>query len=346
MGDLPFVYGFGPSYGRTWPLYVWGPNNSGFVYKSPLKDPNDPTSYDIRGPFQDGTAAYCAAVTTMMCWHNESQSFQNTSYSDYKPPSFDPQKHIDAYDLVPFELNWKNTGKDINGIPNGDNVAYNQGGVVITHFPAVHTREGAISYKLEYNGMSMIYTGDTKPSQYVIDQAKSGVDVLIHEIVMPANAWVAKLGGDPNNSAEVQQAQNVQDSSHTPQKAFGYILDQIKQQGGTVPKLAVGTHFQATDDTIKSALTDIRKWYPQSEGNVTIASDTMVINVSKSKGVTVRRAVVSDYAWPQSKTNPYKQPNTPKYWMYDPTTGLPTGNPSAQLDPTAPVIDSSAYNSR
>jgi ribonuclease Z len=238
MGDLPFVYGFGPSYGRTWPLYVWGPNNSGFVWKSPLKNPNDPNSYETRGPFQDGTAACCAAITAMMRWHNESQSFQYTSFSDYTPPSFDPQKHIDAYDLVPFELNWRNTGKDPN---NPDNVAYNQNGAKITHFPAVHTREGAISYKLEYNGMSMIYAGDTKPSQYMIDQALPGIDVLIHEIVMPANNWVAKLGGDPNNSAEVQQAQTIQDSSHTPQKAFGYILNQIKAARGDLAE-ACGRH--------------------------------------------------------------------------------------------------------
>ncbi len=347
MGDLPFVYGFGPSYGRLWPLYVWGPGNSGFKYTSPPLDKNNPNSTQTRGPFADGTAAYCAAVQTMMCWHNESQSFLSTSYPGYTIPAFDPQGHRDAYDLVPFELDWTKTGKDAQANPTNDNIAYNQGGVKITHFPAVHCREGSVSYKLEYNGMSMIYSGDTKPNQYMIDQAKTGLDVLVHEIVMPADVWVSKQGLDPvKYPGAVPAAQNVQDSSHTPQKAYGYILDQIRQQG-KAPKLAVATHFQATDDTIKSALTDIRKWYPASAGPVTIASDTMVINVAKGKDPVVRRGVVSNYAWPQTVVNKtLGTPATPKYWTYDATTGLPTGNPFAQLDPKAPVIDPSLYKAR
>ena len=244
---------------------------------------------------------------------------------------------------MPFELDWTKTGRDAQGnilIPP-DNVAYNDGTVKITHFPAVHCREGSVSYKLEYNGMSMIYAGDTKPNYYMIDQATSGVDVLIHEIVMPATNWVAKMGMDPNNPVYVDAAQNVQDSSHTPQKAYGYILSQLQ----TPPKLAVATHFQATDDDIKSALSDIRKWYT---GPVTIASDTMVINVKKGSAPLVRRAVVSNYAWPQTKLNPsLGNPAQPSYWKYvDATKTTTTGDAFAQLDPNARVIDPSLYNAR
>ena len=340
MGDLPFVYGFGPSYGRSWPLYVWGPSDSDFTYTAPDKK--------TRGPFKDGTKAYCDALKQMMVWHNESQSFLTTSYQDYKIPFYDPEpslNRIDAYDLVPIELDWRKTGKDAFGIANGDNIAYKdvQNGVKITHFPAVHCRSASLSYKLEWNGLSMIYCGDTLPNQYMIDQAGSGVDVLIHEIVMPANVWVSKMG--VTSSYAEQQAQNVQDSSHTPQKAYGYILEQIRQTG-KAPRLAVATHFQATDDTISSALSDIRKWYQQ--GDVTIASDTMVLNVTKSK-ITKRRAVVSNYAWPQANTNiPYQNPNVPAYWKIDPNTQKSVGDPTAQLDPEqyAKVIDKSLYNAR
>ncbi len=344
MGDIPFVYGFGPSYGRLWPMYIWGPTRSGLTYT----DPDNNT----RGPFNDGTADYCAALQQMLIWHNESQSFEPTSLKDYKLPDFDTTHSTltDGYDFVVKELPWKNTGKDANGVPNGDNVAYDYNGAKITHFPAVHTRQGSISYKLEWNGLSMIYIGDTLPSQYVIDQALPGVDVLIHEIVMSAANWITKMGITTDKysqtivDAAVAQSQSVQDSSHTPQKAYGYILQQIKEKG-VAPRLAVGTHFQATDDTIKTAMSDIRTWYPK--GDVIIASDTMVVNVTRT-GVKVRRGVVSNYQWPIQVPN-VSETNTPKYWMTDPQTGKPTAAPQAQLDPDALenyVIDSSKYNAK
>lgn len=342
MGDLPFVYGFGPSYGRYWPLYIFGPSDSGLVYT----DPDGKT----RGPFADGTKGYCDALEKMMYWHNESQAFLFTGYKDYPIPPFDPEPgkdRRDAYSLVPIELDWKKSGRDAAGNLNGDNVAFNYRGVKITHFPVVHCRAGSIGYKLEWNGLSMIYTGDTLPNYYTLDQASSGVDLLIHEIVMPADRWVAKMGIDPaTHPNAVQQSQNVQDSSHTPQKAYGYMLEQLRQRG-KAPRLAVGTHFQATDDTIELAMSDIRKWY--SQGDLIIGADTMVLNITK-KEIIKRRAVVSNHAWPKNNINiPYSSPEKPKYWkVVDPVTGRVDGDPIAQLDPEQykQVIDKSLYNSR
>ncbi len=45
--------------------------------------------------------------------------------------------------------------------------------------------------------------------------------MLIHEVVVPADVWNRKLGVPPAND---QWAQIVQDSSHTSEKAFGYLL--------------------------------------------------------------------------------------------------------------------------
>jgi len=343
MGDIPFVYGFGPSYGRLWPLYIWGPTRSGLTYH----DPNGTQ----RGPYNDGTADYCGMLEQLLVWHNESQSFEPTSLKSYQssvPVRFDTtgSTKYDAYDIVVKELPWQNSGTIVAGTP--DNIAYNHNGVKITHFPAVHTRQGSISYKLEWTRpsgevLSMMYCGDTLPSQYVIDQAKPGVDVLIHEMVVPASVWVTKMGMSPTAVA-VNQAQQVQDSSHTPQLAFGYVLQQIVEQGGIAPRLAVGTHFQATDDLISAALADIGYWYRQ--GDVTVASDTMVLNVTKA-GIRIRRGVVSSHQWPITNPPDPKDMNVPKYWMSDPSTGLPTGAPQAQLDPVALanyVIPSSKYS--
>ncbi len=91
------------------------------------------------------------------------------------PPPWDPAGHRDGFDLVATELPWRTIG----------GVAYDADGVRITHFPAVHDRQGSISYKLEWNGLSMVFSGDTRPTQYIIDQATAGVDVFIHEMVVP-----------------------------------------------------------------------------------------------------------------------------------------------------------------
>ena len=73
-------------------------------------------------------------------------------------------------------------------------VAYEDDGVRITHFPAVHARDGSISYRLEWNGLSMVFSGDTRPNEYMLQNAK-GVDVLVHEMVLPPETWAEKNTG-------------------------------------------------------------------------------------------------------------------------------------------------------
>lgn len=80
--------------------------------------------------------------------------------------------------------------------------------------------------------------------------------------------------------------------SHTLQRALGYILRQL-QDSQRAPRLAVATHFQASDDTIAAAMADIRSWYA---GLVTFAADLMVIRATRAS-VVPYRAVVSDYSW-------------------------------------------------
>ena len=68
-------------------------------------------------------------------------------------------------------------------------------GVRITHFLVIHCRRGSIAYKLEWNGLSVVFSGDAGPEKISIEQAKNGIA--------------------------------VQDSSRTPQGAFGYLLSKI-----------------------------------------------------------------------------------------------------------------------
>jgi ribonuclease Z len=341
MTDLTHIYCFGPAYDRKTPLYIWGPTKSGVP---------DPVTGQI---YNDGTKDYCQLLREAVRWHTESFSFQSTAYVDYdyptwKVPGGTPPQVKDAYDLVPFECDWKTEGF----------IAYEYNGVRITSFPSVHARQGSIGYKLEWtvkergrdrdddarkpDVLSMIFTGDTKPNNYVIRQATNGVDVLIHEITTSPQVWTEKFTGiaptdEPAFDNAVAALQRVIDSSHTPEKAFGYILSQLK----VAPRLAVGTHFPATDDTISEAFGAIRTWYPR--GEVTIASDFVVLNVTKER-IRQRRAVVSDYSWATiSKAVSEAPPGTfevPKYQL----NGV--GNPYAQLDPNADVIPASVYNAK
>lgn len=265
MSDLVMLYCFGPTLDRKTPLQLFGPNG----------DTED-----------EGTKAFAEALKMLTKWHRESFSFTPTGL----------KSGGDGYDINVTELPYMEVG-----------IAYEKNGVKITHFPAVHTRDGSISYKLEWNGLSMVYSGDTKPSYYMIDQAK-GVDVLIHEMVVPPDVWASKNSGLKPGDLGWQQAlaytTAVENSSHTTQKAFGYILNQ------TNPRLGVATHFQVNDDTIGPAMKDIRSWY---QGPVTIAKDLLVINVSKDV-IRQRYAQVSDFAWyPTPKLYPPAQLAPPKY---------------------------------
>jgi hypothetical protein len=136
----------------------------------------------------------------------------------------------------------------------------------------------------------------------------------------------------------------VIDSSHTVQKALGYILSQLAK----APRLAVATHFPATDDTIFRALADIRVWY--RHGEVAIANDLMVINVTKSR-IRQRRAIVTDYAWPPDMPMEVMLGSfdTPKYWAYDTDDKGQTtqvGDPYAQIDPDADIIEGDPWDNR
>jgi ribonuclease Z len=349
--DLTHVYCFGPAQDRKSPLFIWGPS------PSMLTDPG-PSGYLYN---DDGLNVFCQMFRDMMRWHTESFSFGATSYASCPslvqriadwglpagtapvvPTIGPPDADTDGYAVIPIELTWTVKG----------GVAYDNPttGVKITHFPSIHCRRGSIAYKLEWTipgaggkKLTVIFSGDTKPNYDIINQASggTGVDVLIHEMVVPADVWAAKNLGykdvasaqsDPNWTPAYNYALAVQNSSHTPQGAFGYILSQISPR----PRLAVATHFQATDDTISSALNSVRNHYPI--GDVTWAADFMVLNVTPTS-IRQRRAVVNDYAWyPKAKlynNNPAKYGTATDQLLLTDQIKTPTddaGNPTYRTD--------------
>ena len=309
MSDLVHTYCFGPSADRKSPLFVWGSGPTG------LESPAGSETY-----YDDGTSNFCAHLREALRWHSESFSFQNTAYSNYVPPTREswglPHDPVpvgndatnDAYALVPIELDWTKVG----------GLAYSNAatGVKITHFPVIHARRGSMGYKVDWQtpdgtNLSMIYTSDTKPETNCIEQAKNGgrgVDVFIHEMVVPPEVWAYKnMGldgpieeGQPGYSnfvATVEGLTTVQNSSHTPQGAFGYILSQLISNN-VQPRLTVATHFPVADDTVGSAFDSVKAHCPDVEmgRDIVWSFDLMVLRVFPDRIVQCR-ADVSDYAF-------------------------------------------------
>jgi ribonuclease Z len=330
--DLTHVYCFGPQGDRKFPLYVWGPSKSGI--RNPAYDPGDPGNPEY---FDDGTIEFCKHFREMNRWHTESQSFVATRFL---------WADGDGYDIFATELDWRH-GENVatwstNGSvanPSEDNsdwTAYRRNGVRISYFPVIHGRNGSIGYRLDWldEGLSMIFTGDTKPSWRLVQEAAAGdrpVDVLISEVVVDPATWVVRQSGMTEADGTryddgLKNAQAVQENSHTPQKALGYILRQL-EIGQRAPRLAVPTHFQASDDTIASALADIRTWYG---GPVKFAADLMVIRATRHS-VVPYRAIVPDYSWSArwasgGETSPPRYADTRACNPYAPMA------PLAQLD--------------
>lgn len=341
ISDLIHTYCFGPAGDRKSPLFVWGSGPSG------VENPSDPEK-----PYDDGTKAFCRNLREALRWHTESFSFQSTSYSNYvaptqaswglphEPVAVGEDADNDAYAIVPIELDWDQVG----------GVAYNNAatGAKITHFPVIHCRKGSMGYKLVWRtpdgyDLSMIYTSDTKPETNCIEQAKNdgnGVDVFIHEMVVPPEVWAYKnMGLDkaPQDGdaryreylATVEGMTTVQNSSHTTQGAFGYILSQIEPK----PKLTVATHFPVADDTVASAFQSVTNHCPEiAMGRDLVWSfDLMVLRVFPGGRIEQRRAAVSDYSF----NPPVQMPGglmTPKY-----NDGNGKGDPYAQIDTTAQI---------
>ena len=74
--DLTLLYCFGPVCDRKWPLYDWGPKNSG------VESPEGSGKY-----YNDGLNAFCENFRKAMRWHTEGQSYLPTAYLDYDVPT-------------------------------------------------------------------------------------------------------------------------------------------------------------------------------------------------------------------------------------------------------------------
>jgi ribonuclease Z len=163
-------------------------------------------------------------------------------------------------------------------------VVYNRNGVVIKSFPAVHIYDGPVSYRIEWNGLCFIFSGDTTPSQFFVDNA-TNADLLVHEAFNTVAQLMERSGYDE------KMARGIGTMAHTAPEEAGRVLDLVR------PRLAVLYHFFNDFDTAFEIERDVRKHY---QGPLALAQDLMVFNVT-ARDIRVRMAVTPTHVWPNKE---------------------------------------------
>jgi len=161
-----------------------------------------------------------------------------------------------------------------------EQVVFEENGVVIRAFPAIHAIDGSVSYALEWNGLKIVFSSDSYPNRWYIEYAKNA-DLAIHECFIAVPDLVAKYNLTP------EAALQVGTQIHTAPEAFGKIMSLAK------PKHAVAYHFWKDFDTTPGVLQRIRSTY---DGPLSLAEDYMVWNVTK-EGTRVRLAEIDEHSW-------------------------------------------------
>ena len=171
-------------------------------------------------------------------------------------------------------------------------VVYENDGVVIRSWPAIHGIDGSVSYSLEWNGLKFVYSGDTNPNKWFVENAKEA-DLVIHECYLTVQQFIDIKNYDP------ERARLIATVIHTPPDACGKLFSTIE------PRHAIAYHTFADFDIAPDTIAAIRMTY---DGPLTLAQDMLVWNIS-AESVTVREVIGSDNPLPVDPPTPAGPPD-------------------------------------
>jgi len=203
-----------------------------------------------------GTKAMWEGMKKFLAWGT--QAFQGTG----------PMPAMDSDDITEFDF------KDDGG------VCYDKDGVRVIHWRRSHAMDGASAFRLDWNGLSFVYTGDGKPDQLTAKYGK-GADVFVSEMAVDIiNLWAMKQGLPPVFGALTL------DIHHTTHYGFGYLANLVQ------PRLAMATHLSFDRELLNEMSAGVRMHY---KGFFAYGIDNTVINVTKDR-IWIREAALSDLA--------------------------------------------------
>ena len=199
---------------------------------------------------------------------------------------------IDGGKLVAHEFDFRTEG-----------VIYENNGVKISSYPAIHILDGSVWFRLDWNGRSFVFGGDTYPNKWFVEHAK-GAELVVHECFMTPEQVGSVLDTPP------AQAIFISAYIHTPPQAFGKVMSAVK------PRHAIAYHIWTWHDLYDETLEAVRETY---NGPLTIASDMMVWNVTDEQ-VVVREVVEDENVPPTGTTAAYRNakrepPSVAEKWI-------------------------------
>jgi ribonuclease Z len=171
-------------------------------------------------------------------------------------------------------------------------VIYEENGVKIRAWPAIHAIDGSVSFSLEWAGLKFVFSSDTFPNKWFNEYGRDA-DLAIHECFIAVPDLISKWRLTP------EAALQVGTQIHTAPEAFGKVMSTIK------PRHAIAYHFFKDHDTTGPILERIRKTY---DGPLSLAEDHMVWNVTKDK-ITERVALVNEHTWNPPLVSPAVPPD-------------------------------------
>ncbi|MBW2162208.1 MAG: MBL fold metallo-hydrolase [Deltaproteobacteria bacterium] len=160
-------------------------------------------------------------------------------------------------------------------------VVYDENGVKISAWPAIHIIAGPVSFSLEWKNRKFVFSSDTFPNQWFIEHA-NGADIVIHETFGTIRQNIDLQGWDRANSALVSSR------VHTPPAAAGKVFSMVE------PRMAIAYHFFNDENTWQDMYDEIRSTY---DGPLTLAKDLLVWNVTDDE-IKVREVVAQEAVWP------------------------------------------------
>lgn len=189
----------------------------------------------------------------------------------------------------------------------GENaVIYEENGVTIRSFPAIHGIDGSVSFSLEWNGLKFVFGSDTYPNKWFVKYAQDA-DLVIHECFIAVPDLVAKMRFTPESALQVGT------QVHTAPEAFGKVMSQVK------PRMAVAYHFFKDFDTAAAVHDRIRKTY---DGPLSLAEDFMVWNITKDE-IRTRMAVCEEHTWSPPLASPAQAPRPDDKQRYAQMNNMP-----------------------